>query len=170
MLRPRRFGDDRGHFSETWRQAHFEEAIGQSVHFVQDNESVSGAGVLRGLHFQLPDLAQGKLVRVARGAALDVAVDLRKNSPTYGQHQKALLTEENRWQFWVPEGFAHGFLTLEPETVFCYKCTEVYSPEHESALLWNDADLAIDWGTTSPLLSPKDAVAPTFSSFKSPFS
>jgi len=169
MMRPRRFGDDRGHFSETWRQAHFEEALGRKVHFVQDNESVSGTNVLRGLHFQIPDRAQGKLVRVARGAALDVAVDLRKGSPTFGQHQKALLTEENRWQFWVPEGFAHGFLTLEPDTVFCYKCTEVYSPEHERSLLWNDADLAIDWGTGSPLLSAKDEVAPAFAAFQSPF-
>ena len=169
MMRPRRFGDDRGHFSETWRQAHFEEALGRKVRFVQDNESVSGTNVLRGLHFQIPDRAQGKLVRVARGAALDVAVDLRKGSPTFGQHQKALLTEENRWQFWVPEGFAHGFLTLEPDTVFCYKCTEVYSPEHERSLLWNDADLAIDWGTGSPLLSAKDEVAPAFAAFQSPF-
>ena len=169
MMRPRRFGDDRGYFSETWRQAHFEEALGRKVHFVQDNESVSGTNVLRGLHFQIPDRAQGKLVRVARGAALDVAVDLRKGSPTFGQHQKALLTEENRWQFWVPEGFAHGFLTLEPDTVFCYKCTEVYSPEHERSLLWNDADLAIDWGTGSPLLSAKDEVAPAFAAFQSPF-
>lgn len=170
MLRPRRFGDDRGHFSETWRKAHFEEAVGQAVHFVQDNESVSGAGVLRGLHFQVPDRAQGKLVRVARGAALDVALDLRKSSATFGQYQTALLTEENRWQFWVPEGFAHGFLTLEPDTVFCYKCTEVYSPEHERALRWNDPDLNIDWGTAAPLLSEKDAAAPLFADFQSPFS
>ena len=169
MLRPRRFGDDRGHFSETWRQAHFEEAIGRPITFVQDNESVSGEGVLRGLHFQVPDRAQGKLVRVVRGAALDVAVDLRSGSPTYGQYQKALLTGENCWQFWVPEGFAHGFLTLEPDTVFCYKCTDIYSPEHERALRWNDPDLAIDWGTSSPLLSAKDEVAPLFADFNSPF-
>lgn len=169
MVRPRRFGDDRGHFSETWRSAHFEEAIGRKVQFVQDNESVSGAGVLRGLHFQVPDRGQGKLVRVARGSALDVAVDLRKGSPTYGQHQTALLTEGNRWQFWVPEGFAHGFLTLAPDTVFCYKCTDIYSPEHERALRWNDPDLAIDWGTEHPLLSAKDAEAPFFSGLESPF-
>lgn len=169
MMRPRRFGDDRGHFSETWRRGHFEEAIGRQVDFVQDNESVSGAGVLRGLHFQVPDRAQGKLVRVARGSALDVAVDLRKGSPTYGQHQTALLTEENRWQFWIPEGFAHGFLTLEPDTVFCYKCTDIYSPEHERSLRWDDPDLAIDWGTKAPLLSEKDRVAPLFGDFDSPF-
>ena len=138
--------------------------------FVQDNESVSGAGVLRGLHFQVPDRAQGKLVRVVRGAALDVAVDLRKGSPTYGQHQTAMLTGDNRWQFWVPPGFAHGFLTLEPNTVFCYKCTEVYSPEHERALRWNDPDLAIDWGTDAPLLSSKDAEAGAFADFETPFS
>ena len=170
MMRPRQFGDDRGHFSETWRQSHFEALIGGPVTFVQDNESVSGAGVLRGLHFQVPDRAQGKLVRVVRGAALDVAVDLRKGSPTYGQHQTAMLTGDNRWQFWIPPGFAHGFLTLEPDTVFCYKCTEVYSPEHERALRWNDPDLAIDWGTDAPLLSPKDAKAGAFADFETPFS
>lgn len=170
MIRPRLFGDDRGHFSETWRQAHFEEALGRKVHFVQDNESVSGAGVLRGLHFQVPERAQGKLVRVVRGAAIDVVVDLRRDSPTYGRYEKVLLSGENRWQFWVPEGFAHGFLTLEPDTVFCYKCTEVYSPEHERAIRWDDPDLGIDWGTDSPLLSPKDAVAPAFAQFDSPFS
>lgn len=169
MVRPRQFGDDRGHFSETWRLAHFEEAIGRQACFVQDNESVSGAGVLRGLHFQVPDRAQGKLVRVVKGAAWDVAVDLRSGSPTYGQHAKVLLTGENRWQFWVPEGFAHGFLTLEPETVFCYKCTDIYSPEHERSIRWDDPDLAIDWGTDAPLLSPKDEQAPAFSSFQSPF-
>ena len=108
MLRPRRFGDDRGHFSETWRQAHFEEAIGRSVTFVQDNESVSGEGVLRGLHFQVPDRAQGKLVRVVRGAALDVAVDLRRGSPTYGQHQKALLTGETAGSSGCRKGLLMG--------------------------------------------------------------
>lgn len=170
MLRPREFGDDRGRFSETWRSAHFEAAVGHPVAFVQDNESVSGQGVLRGLHFQVPDRAQGKLVRVVRGAALDVVVDLRKNSPTFGGHQKVMLTGENRWQFWVPPGFAHGFLTLEPDTVFCYKCTEVYSPEHERALRWDDADLGIDWGMEAPLLSAKDAAAPSWAEFESPFS
>ncbi len=169
MVRPRQFGDDRGHFAETWRQAHFEAAIGRAVDFVQDNESVSGQGVLRGLHFQVPDRPQGKLVRVVRGAARDVIVDLRRSSKTYGHYQSAMLTEENRWQFWIPEGFAHGFLTLEPDTVFCYKCTEVYSPEHERALRWNDPDLKIDWGTSAPLLSEKDAAAPAFAGFDSPF-
>lgn len=169
MVRPRQFGDDRGRFSETWRSAHFEAALGHAVTFVQDNESVSGEGVLRGLHFQVPDKAQGKLVRVAHGSALDVAVDLRRSSPTFGQHQMVLLTAENRWQFWVPPGFAHGFVTLEPETLFCYKCTEEYSPEHERALLWNDPDLGIDWGVGEPLLSPKDAAAPRFCDFESPF-
>ncbi len=169
MIRPRQFGDDRGRFSETWRSSHFEAALGRSVEFVQDNESVSGEGVLRGLHFQVPDRAQGKLVRVVRGSALDVAVDLRADSPTYGQHQMVLLTGENRWQFWVPEGFAHGFVTLEPDTVFCYKCTEVYSPEHERSLRWDDPDLGIDWGVEHPLLSPKDAAAGLFADFDSPF-
>ena len=169
MIRPRQFGDDRGRFSETWRSSHLEAVLGRSVEFVQDNESVSGEGVLRGLHFQVPERAQGKLVRVVRGSAVDVAVDLRADSPTYGQHQRALLTGENRWQFWVPEGFAHGFLTLEPETIFCYKCTEVYSPEHERSLRWDDPDLGIDWGVENPLLSPKDAVAGLLADFDSPF-
>ena len=169
MIRPRQFGDDRGVFAETWRQEQFEEAIGQSVVFVQDNESVSGLGALRGLHFQVPGRAQGKLVRVVRGSALDVAVDLRKSSPTYGQHQTAMLSGENRWQFWVPPGFAHGFLTLEPDTVFCYKCTDTYSPEHERSLRWNDPTLRIDWGMEQPLLSPKDKQAPLFADFDSPF-
>ena len=169
MVRPRQFGDDRGRFSETWRSEHFEAALGHAVTFVQDNESVSGEGVLRGLHFQVPDKAQGKLVRVAHGSALDVAVDLRRSSPTFGQHQMVLLTAENRWQFWVPPGFANGFVTLEPNTHFCYKCTEVYSPEHERSLLWNDPDLGIDWGVGTPLLSPKDAAAPRFRDFESPF-
>ena len=106
---------------------------------------------------------------VVRGAALDVAVDLRKNSPTYGQHQKAMLTGENRWQFWVPPGFAHGFATLEEDTVFCYKCTEIYSPEHEQSLRWNDPTLNIEWGLDHPLLSEKDELAPLFSDFDSPF-
>lgn len=170
MVRPRQFGDDRGRFAETWRSAHFESAVGTPVTFVQDNESVSGEGVLRGLHFQVPDRAQGKLVRVVHGAALDVAVDLRRDSPTFGRHQMAMLSGENRWQFWIPAGFAHGFLTLEPNTVFSYKCTEVYSPEHERALRWNDPDLGIDWGIDAPLLSPKDADAPFFSDFDTPFS
>lgn len=169
LVRPRQFGDDRGRFSETWRGAHFEAALGEPVTFVQDNESTSGVGVLRGLHFQVPGRAQGKLVRVVRGAALDVAVDLRRSSPTYGQHHSALLTGENRWQFWVPPGFAHGFLTLEPDTVFSYKCTDIYSPEHERALRWNDPDLQIDWGVDDPLLSPKDAEAPFFRDFETPF-
>lgn len=169
MIRPRQFGDDRGRFAETWRAEHLEAAIGRPVQFVQDNESISGKGVLRGLHFQVPGRAQGKLVRVVRGAALDVAVDLRAGSPSYGHHQTALLTGDNRWQFWVPEGFAHGFLTLEPDTVFCYKCTDIYSPEHEQSLMWNDPDLGIDWGIESPLLSPKDEAAGNFADFNSPF-
>ena len=169
MIRPRQFRDDRGVFAETWRHAHFEEAVGHSVRFVQDNESVSGLGVLRGLHFQVPERAQGKLVRLVQGSALDVAVDLRKSSQTYGQHQTAMLSGENRWQFWVPPGFAHGFVTLEPNTIFCYKCTDIYSPEHERSLLWNDPALGIDWGVPNPLLSSKDAQAPLLVDFDSPF-
>ena len=152
MVRPRQFGDDRGLSPRRGGRA-FRGGAGSPGRFVQDNESVSGQGVLRGLHFQVPDRSQGKLVRVVRGAALDVAVDLRTGSPPMDRHQMALLTGENRWQFWVPEGFAHGFLTLEPNTVFCYKCTDIYSPDHERSLLWNDPDLGIDWGIDTALVA-----------------
>lgn len=169
LLRPRLFEDERGAFSETWNQKVFDEATGSTVRFVQANESISKAGVLRGLHFQVPPHAQGKLVRVVRGRVLDVAVDLRCGSPTFGQHHAALLTGENRWQFYVPPGFAHGFLSLEDDTVFQYLCTALYHPDSEQALRWDDPDLGIDWGIKAPEVSPKDAQAPSFEGFQSPF-
>ena len=136
---------------------------------MQDNQSLSQKGVLRGLHFQNPPFAQGKLVRVIKGSVLDVAVDIRKDSPTYGKHFTVELSEENKTIFWIPTGFAHGFVTLEDDTIFMYKCTGVYNKASEGALIWNDADIAIDWGVEYPLVSDKDLVAGSFKNFESKF-
>lgn len=170
LLRPPRFQDDRGSFTETWNQARFNELVGEKIDFVQSNESVSRSGVLRGLHFQAPPHAQGKLVRVVAGKVLDVAVDLREGSATFGQHHAALLSADNRWQFWIPPGFAHGFLTLEEQTVFQYLCTAMYHRESEGSLRWDDPDLGIDWGMEAPLVSAKDGSAQAFAHFQTPFS
>ena len=137
--------------------------------FVQDNQSLSKKGVLRGLHFQNPPFAQGKLVRVIKGAVVDVAVDIRKNSPTYGQHFAVELSEENKIVFWIPPGFAHGFVTLKDDTIFTYKCTAIYNKESEGAILWNDEDLNIDWKVVSPLVSNKDMVADNFNDLTTQF-
>lgn len=169
LLKPRLFADSRGHFFESYNQAAFERETGTKVTFVQDNESMSSKNVLRGLHFQVPPMAQGKLVRVVQGAALDVAVDIRKNSPTYGQHALVELTAENRIQLWIPPGFAHGFLSLEDNTIFAYKCSEYYSAQHEQAIRWDDPVLNIDWSCEAPLLSEKDTHSLDFSTFVSPF-
>ena len=169
VLTPRVFTDDRGSFSETFNNRVFREITGTSLSFVQDNESVSRKGVLRGLHFQVPPKAQGKLVRVISGSVLDVAVDLRTASATYGRHFSVLLSGSNKKQLWIPPGFAHGFLSLEEETVFAYKCTDYYSPEHERTIGWNDPDLAIDWGIHAPLISAKDLESQDFRTFDSPF-
>lgn len=171
VIEPRVFGDARGYFFESFNARDFARETGIDVDFVQDNESFSHYGVLRGLHFQLPPHSQSKLVRVVRGAVLDIAVDLRKNSPTYGQHVSAELTAENHRQFFMPKGFAHGFSVLSPEVVFQYKCDDFYHPECEGALAWDDPDLAIDWHLPADhvLLSDKDRHHPTFRSFVSPF-
>lgn len=169
VLVPRTFGDDRGRFRETWSVAAFQSATGLEVDFVQDNESRSALGVIRGLHFQGPPFAQGKLVRCVHGRVRDVAVDLRRNSPTYGQHVVVELTDEGGEQFWIPPGFAHGFAALEEGAVLAYKCTAGYAPQAEGALRWNDPDLAIDWGVADPLLSEKDAAAGWWAEFQSPF-
>lgn len=168
IVEPKVFGDHRGYFFESYNEDAFREG-GIHATFVQDNESFSSAGVVRGLHFQAPPKAQGKLVRVQRGKVLDVAVDIRKGSPTYGQHVAVELSGENKRMLWIPPGFAHGFATLEDHTVFLYKCTNNYSPEHEGSILWNDIDLGIDWGVKEAKLSAKDAVGPNFASFESPF-
>ena len=169
LIQPRLFGDSRGYFFESFHQERFNSFVGKEIRFVQDNESMSSKGVLRGLHFQAPPMAQGKLVRVVQGSVLDVAVDIRKNSPTYGQHVSFLLSAENKTQAFIPEGFAHGFATLEDHTIFQYKCTNYYSPEHEASILWNDEELGIDWQTNLPILSEKDKLGVKFNAFTSPF-
>ena len=168
VIKPKVFGDDRGYFFESWSEKSFFE-YGLDLNFVQDNQSLSSKGVLRGLHFQNPPFAQGKLVRVIKGAVLDVVVDIRKESSTYGQYFSIELNEENKTIFWIPPGFAHGFITLEDDTVFTYKCTRVYNSASEEALLWNDKYLNIDWGAINPLVSSKDLVAGSFKNFKSQF-
>ncbi|MGL4462432.1 MAG: dTDP-4-dehydrorhamnose 3,5-epimerase [Planctomycetia bacterium] len=161
ILKPKKFGDARGFFSETYSRQRLADA-GLDFEFVQDNQSLSVApGVLRGLHYQLPPFAQTKLVRVVRGAILDVAVDIRRGSPTFGKHAAMLISAENWSQALIPVGFAHGFLTLEPNTEVVYKVTDYYSPTHERGLAWNDPDVAIAWGcATPPVLSDKDAKNP----------
>lgn len=156
IIEPRVFGDDRGFFFESWNAGVFAEA-GLDLTFVQDNHSRSQKGVLRGLHFQNPG-AQGKLVRVASGAVFDVAVDIRRSSPHFGQWVGVELSAENKRMFWVPEGFAHGFLTLEDDTDFLYKCTAPYAPQSEHTIIWNDPAIGIDWPLdgTAPILSAKD--------------
>lgn len=169
VLQPKVFGDHRGYFFESFKESALEEALNRKVNFVQDNESMSGKNVLRGLHFQAPPHAQSKLVRVVTGAVLDVVVDIRKNEPTYGQSFSIELSAENKTQLFLPPGFAHGFITLEDNTRFCYKCEGYYEPSSEGSLLWNDTDLNINWPTTAPLISEKDAKANTFRNFISPF-
>jgi dTDP-4-dehydrorhamnose 3,5-epimerase len=156
-LEPRQFTDDRGRFIVTYDQRMFDEAVGHPVRFIQDNESTSRKGVVRGLHFQLPPAEQGKLVHVIRGSVLDVCVDIRPGSATFGQHFKAVLDHRSKVMLWIPPGFAHGFRSLEDETVFSYKCTSLYQPTAERCIRWDDKDLAIDWGTDMPIVSAKDA-------------
>ena len=157
IIEPRIFRDERGYFFESFSQRDFQEKVCQTI-FVQDNESKSSYGVLRGLHFQKPPYAQSKLVRVIKGAVLDVAVDIRKGSPTFGQHVAVELTGENHRQFFIPRGFAHGFSVLTDEVIFQYKCDNFYAPESEGALAWDDPDLGIDWRIPADrvLLSEKD--------------
>ena len=168
VVEPRVFEDKRGYFFESYNDDKFK-ALGIDKTFVQDNQSLSQKGVLRGLHFQKPPHAQAKLVRVIKGAVLDVAVDIRKDSPTYGQSFAIELTEQNKKMLYIPEGFAHGFLTLEDDTIFSYKCSDNYHPEVEDAILWSDRDLNINWNVESPMVSDKDKIAQAFNSFKSPF-
>lgn len=168
IIQPKIFEDERGYFFESYNENHFK-TNGLSIKFVQDNESLSQKGVLRGLHFQNPPFAQGKLVRVIKGAVLDVALDIRKNSPTYGKHFSLELSEKNKTQLWIPEGFAHGFLTLEDNTIFSYKCTNFYNKAAEDCILWNDSTLGINWNVSNPLLSEKDKAGKYFSEFSSNF-
>jgi dTDP-4-dehydrorhamnose 3,5-epimerase len=158
ILEPKVFGDERGYFLESWNKRDFEAAIGREIRFVQDNESKSRYGVLRGLHFQTGSHSQSKLVRVVSGRVLDVAVDIRKGSPWFGRHVCCELSGENHRQFFIPRGFAHGFSVLSEETVFQYKCDRLYAPEAEGAIAWNDPALGIDWGLPEAdiILSEKD--------------
>jgi dTDP-4-dehydrorhamnose 3,5-epimerase len=165
---PKVFGDQRGFFLETFNASRYNDIL-RNIQFVQDNFSSSNKGVLRGLHFQNPPYSQGKLVQVITGLALDVAVDLRRNSETYGQHVKVLLSAEKRNQFWIPEGFAHGFIALEDNTIFSYKCTNYYNPQSEVTILWNDRNLKIDWQIDNPIISPKDKEGVLFKDFDPPF-
>jgi len=163
LIKPKVHGDDRGYFVETFRQDKFEDFIGYSVNFCQDNESKSSKGVLRGLHYQLAPAAQSKLVRVIEGKVLDVAVDIRRGSPTFGQYVTAELTAENKHQLFVPRGFAHGFIVLSDTAIFAYKVDNYYSPENDRGLAFNDTQLNIDWGlpTDQLKLSDKDQKQPT---------
>ncbi|PXW49261.1 dTDP-4-dehydrorhamnose 3,5-epimerase [Erwinia sp. AG740] len=161
IIQPKVFGDARGFFLETFEKKRYQEMLDIDLDFVQDNHSCSARGVLRGLHFQTVN-PQGKLVRVVRGEVFDVAVDIRPDSPTYGRWAGVNLSEENKTQFWIPPGLAHGFVVLSELADFEYKCTDYYNPVHEGCLLWNDLDIGIDWPITSPLLSEKDKKGKTF--------
>lgn len=161
IIEPKVFGDERGFFLETFQATRYQEVIGNDLIFVQDNHSRSSKNVLRGLHFQ-KNKPQGKLVRVVRGEVFDVAVDLRKGSSTYGKWEGVILSEQNKKQFWVPPGFAHGFVVLSETADFEYKCTDFYDPNDEGSLIWNDPDIGIEWPCDSPILSDKDAVAARF--------
>ena len=163
VIEPRVFGDSRGYFFESFSQREFEKEVGQ-VRFVQDNESKSSYGVVRGLHFQKPPHTQSKLVRVVKGRVLDVAVDLRRDSKTYGKYFSVELTEDNHLQLFIPKGFAHGFAVLSDEAVFQYKCDEFYAPESEGAIAWDDPDIGVDWQIPEDkvILSEKDKKHPSF--------
>ncbi|MDY3978905.1 MAG: dTDP-4-dehydrorhamnose 3,5-epimerase [Tidjanibacter sp.] len=158
IIEPKVFGDERGYFFESYNAEQFARQTGLDITFVQDNESKSSYGVLRGLHYQLPPYAQSKLVRCVRGRVVDYAVDIRKNSPTFGRYVCCELTEENHRQFFLPRGMAHGFVVLSPEALFQYKCDNLYHPESEGAIAWNDPAIGIDWGipTADIILSEKD--------------
>jgi dTDP-4-dehydrorhamnose 3,5-epimerase len=168
LIHPRVFDDSRGYFFESYNKNNFSNA-GITEEFVQDNQSLSQPGVLRGLHFQTGEFAQSKLVRVIKGAVLDVAVDIRKGSPTYGKHIAIELNEVNKLMLYVPVGFAHGFLTLAENTIFSYKCGNFYNKASELGIMWNDSDLNIQWNIENPLLSEKDNFNAKFSTFISPF-
>jgi dTDP-4-dehydrorhamnose 3,5-epimerase len=166
LIEPQVFGDERGFFYESFNQNKFEEAIGRKINFVQDNHSKSVKGVLRGLHYQLTPKAQGKIVRVIQGEVFDIALDLRQSSPTFGKWVGEILSSDNKKQLWIPEGFAHGFLTLSDTAEFLYKTTDFYSKNHEEAIQWNDETIRIDWPTKDVSLSSKDNAALSFKEAK----
>ena len=169
LIKPTKFKDKRGKFFESFNEQIFKKKIDSKVNFVQDNQSLSYKGVLRGLHFQNPPYAQAKLVSVVKGSVLDVVVDLRKESKTFGKYISEELNEYNNHQLYIPKGMAHGFLTLEDNTIFTYKCSGFYNKESEDSILWNDKSLNIKWPNFNPILSEKDGNAKKFTSFVSPF-
>lgn len=168
LFEPKIFRDDRGYFFESFRKNVFEER-GINLEFVQDNISKSKKGTIRGLHYQIGEYAQGKLCQVVYGKVLDVAVDIRNGSPTYGKYAASVLSDENHEMIWIPPGFAHGFSVLSEEAIFHYKCTNYYSKEHERAIIFNDRDLNIDWNIETPLISPKDLEAKAFKDIEHDF-
>jgi dTDP-4-dehydrorhamnose 3,5-epimerase len=168
LIHPKVWKDERGLFWESYTEAQFKDNS-LTTNFVQDNESISKKGVVRGLHLQLPPCAQAKLLKVSFGSILDVCVDLRKGSPSYGEHYSVVLSSANRRMLYIPEGLAHGFLSLEGASHLRYKCSNPYSKTHEVGIIWNDADLNINWGTTNPTVSPKDKEGIKFKDFDSPF-
>jgi len=169
IFEPKVFQDTRGYFKESYNEKTFNNFIDDEITFIQDNISESNRHVLRGLHFQAPPYAQGKLIQVIKGSVIDIAVDLRKASNTFGKHVKVEISSKNHRQLWIPPGFAHGFVALEDHTIFSYKCTNYYSKNHEMDLLWNDVDLDINWGVENPIISEKDKNAHSFKNFDSPF-
>lgn len=169
VVHPTVISDDRGYFFESFSEARFRIETGRNMSFVQDNESMSNKGVLRGLHFQVPPKSQAKLIRVTKGSVLDVVVDLRRTQPTFGKHFKMILSDKDKKQLFIPEGFAHGFCVLEDETIFSYKCTNYYSKDHDRSLLWCDKDLNIDWEMPDTILSEKDKNGRPFSEFQEIF-
>jgi len=168
LIKPTVFEDERGYFFESFKSPLYKE-LGLETAFVQDNESKSSKNVVRGLHFQNPPYAQGKLVRVIHGSVLDVAVDIRKNSPTYGKWRSVKLSSDNKLMYWIPEGFAHGFCSLEDDTILTYKCTNLYNKVSEGSIRWNDPNLDIHWEVAQPIVSTKDNEAPFFKDFVSLF-
>ncbi len=169
IIYTKKFNDERGYFYESFHKEKFEDYLGFSVDFVQENESQSIKNVIRGLHFQNPPFAQGKLVRVPYGKVIDVVVDIRRESPTYGKHFSIELSDENGIQLWIPQGFAHGFVSLEENSLLSYKCTNYYNKESEGAILWNDKNLNIDWTIKEPIVSEKDQMATEFTRFITQF-
>jgi dTDP-4-dehydrorhamnose 3,5-epimerase len=171
LIEPKIIQDERGYFMESFNERTFQKGVNQDVHFVQDNQSFSTKGVLRGLHYQTGDHAQAKLVRVLQGEVLDVAVDIRPNSPSFGQHISVLLSAKNQTQFFVPRGFAHGFLVLSETATFFYKCDNFYNKESEGGIIYNDPQLGIDWQfpASDLLISEKDQLLPTFEKAKKPW-
>ena len=168
IIEPQVFNDPRGYFYESYSKEKLSKA-GVNLEFVQDNQSLSQKGIIRGMHFQAPPFEQGKLVRVIQGAVNDVVIDIRKNSSTYGQYYSIILTAENKKMFYIPPGFAHGFETLEDNTIFLYKCTNIYNKESEGGVLWNDNEININWENKNPIISEKDAILPTLKNLQSPF-